>query len=111
MEKIVFEVKGSALKPYKVVFVRRSISNISAFCTCPAGEYGQYCKHRFTILEGELKGLVNPNLNDVETIQSWLIGTDVEKYLLKMRELEKAAKKIKSELSSTKKNLAKALHD
>lgn len=111
MEEIIFEVQGSAPQPYRVSFVRRSNANLSAYCTCPAGENGQYCKHRFTIMEGGQKGIVSTNVSDVKIIQSWLIGTDIEKALLKLRGIEKEAERIKNELSLAKKNLSKALRD
>lgn len=34
--EIVFAVKGSAAEPYEVRFVKRSETNLSAYCTCPA---------------------------------------------------------------------------
>ena len=111
MEEIIFEVQGSAPEPYRVSFFRRSNTNLSAYCTCPAGENGQYCKHRFTIMEGEQKGIVSTNADDVKIIRSWLIGTDIEKALIKVREIEKGAERIKTELTLAKKNLAKALRD
>ena len=111
MEEITFEVQGSAPEPYGVVFVRRSPTNLSAYCSCPAGENGQYCKHRFAILDGIKKFIVSPNAAEVKIVQSWLSGTDVEKALLKMRKLEKESVAIKKELSSAKKALARAMRD
>lgn len=105
-----FEVQGSALEPYHVVFIKRSPVSIVGHCSCTAGEYGQNCKHRFAILEGNQEGLVSSNSDDVKTVQSWIAGTDIEKALIKMRTLEKDAERIKNELSSTKKHLAKSLH-
>jgi uncharacterized Zn finger protein len=109
MEEIVFDIQGSAHEPYRVVFVRRSPTNLSAYCSCPAGENGQYCKHRFAILDGVQNGLVSSNADDIKIVQSWLPGTDVEKSLLKMRDLEKDAERIKNELTSAKRDLAKAM--
>jgi uncharacterized Zn finger protein len=111
MEEIAFEIQGSAPEPYRVIFVRRSQTNLSAYCSCPAGENGQYCKHRFAILDGVQKGLVSPNADDMKIVQSWLPGTDVEKALLKMRGLEEMAETIKKELSSAKQELARAMRD
>lgn len=111
MQEISFEVQGSATEPYGVVFVKRSDNNLSAYCSCPAGENGQYCKHRFNILDGITKGIVSNNLDDVKIVQSWLPGTDVEKTLIKMRELEAEVEKIKKELSVVKKKVAKAMRD
>ena len=111
MQEITFEVQGSAAEPYFVVFVRRSDTNLSAYCSCPAGENGQYCKHRFNILDGVTKGIVSNNLDDVKVVQSWLPGTDVEAALIKMRELEAEAAKLKKALSAAKKEVAKAMRD
>lgn len=111
MNEIEFEVQGSAAEPYRVLFVKRSPTDLSAYCSCPAGENGQYCKHRFAILDGIQEGIVSSNADDVKMIRSWLSGTDIEKLLLKMRNLEKEAGRIARELASAKKDLAKAMRD
>lgn len=109
MEEITFQVQGSAAEPYSVVFVRLSQDKLSAFCSCPAGQNGQYCKHRFAILDGIQEGIVSANLADLKVIQTWLPGTDVEKALFKMRELEREAAKVNKDLSSAKRHLAKVM--
>ena len=111
MEEISFKVQGSASEPYNVLFVRRSATNLSAYCTCPAGENGQYCKHRFSILDGITKGVVSDNLEQVATVHSWLPGTDVEAALKKVSEIEIEATKIKKLLSAAKKEVARAMRD
>jgi len=111
MEEIIFFVQGSSPEPYKVVFIRRSNINISAYCSCPAGENGLYCKHRLEILDGNKMNVVSPNSEEVTIVQSWLSGTDVERNLLKIRDLEKEAVRIKAALSTAKKDLAKSMRD
>ena len=111
MQEISFEVQGSASEPYHVVFIKKSDTNLSAICSCPAGKNGQYCKHRFNILDGITKGIVSKNLENVKIIQSWLPGTDIEEAVVKMRNLESEAAKIKKELSAAKKLVAKAMRD
>jgi hypothetical protein len=111
MEEITFKVQGSVLEPYDVLFVRRSPANISAYCTCPAGENGQCCKHRFSILDGIEKGVVSDNTDQVAIVKSWLPGTDVEVALKKVQEIEIEAAKIKKQLSAAKKDVAKAMRD
>ena len=86
-------------------------NNLSAYCTCPAGENGQYCKHRFNILAGVTKGIVNLKEDDVNTVKNWLPGTDVEVAIEKMHMLEKEAEKIKLALATAKKEVAKAMRD
>jgi hypothetical protein len=111
MEEVLFEVQGSAVDPYGVVFVKRSETSLSVSCSCPAGENGQYCKHRFSILDGLTKNIVSDNHDQVKLVKSWLVGTDVENALIKMRELEAKAAQIKKELTASKKAVAKAMRD
>ena len=111
MEEIRFEVQGSADQPYGVVFVRRGPGNLSAYCSCPAGEKGQYCKHRFNILAGSAEGIVSKNQEAVGVVVSWLSGTDVEVALKKVRSLEAEEAKVKKALSAAKKELAKSMRN
>ena len=108
METREFLVQGSAPEPYKVTF-KKDGSNLSAYCTCPAGENGMYCKHRFNILEGVSKGIVSPNAADVQVVASWLAGTDVEAAVRTVKELEKQKEQLKRQLCAAKKTLARAM--
>ena len=110
MEAIYFLVQGSAVEPYKVTFQKNG-NNLSAYCTCPAGENGQYCKHRFRILEGSDERIVSDNKNETALVKSWLAGTDVETALMEVAEREMALEKAKKELSTAKKKLARAMND
>jgi len=110
MEQIKFLVQGSAEYPYEVKFFKRD-ANLSAYCTCPAGENGQYCKHRFRILDGIDDGIVSSNKDEVLIVKSWLPGTDVEEALAEIIEKEKLFEKAKKELSASKKKLAKTMRD
>ena len=103
MKEVLFEVQGSAAEPYDVIFVKKSETELSAYCSCPAGKNGQYCKHRFSILDGLTKNIVSDNYDQVKLVQSWLLGTDVEVALIQMRGLESRAAQIKKELSASKK--------
>jgi hypothetical protein len=111
MDEFRFEVQGSAPAPYRVTFIRREGHNLSAYCSCPAGENGQHCKHRLNILAGESKGIVSQNVNDVALVQAWLPGTDLEAAIEKMRNLEAEAARITKALSLAKKDVARAMRD
>lgn len=110
MEDICFLVQGSAEEPYKVTF-KKNGNNLSAYCTCPAGENGQYCKHRFRILDGCGDGIVSGNKDEVMIVKSWLSGTDVEAALNEVAEKERVLEKIKQDLSVAKKRLARIMKD
>ncbi|TNF01147.1 MAG: hypothetical protein EP322_00260 [Bacteroidetes bacterium] len=111
MEEVSFDVKGSAAEPYKVRFIRKSPTSMSAFCSCPAGQKGQYCKHRFGILDGMTKGITSSNQSDVDVVRSWLPGTKIEVALVRMRELQSEFDILKEELSLAKKDVAKAMRN
>ncbi|MDO8282550.1 MAG: hypothetical protein Q7U10_08005 [Thermodesulfovibrionia bacterium] len=110
MDKIIFLVQGSAEEPYKVTFQKNG-NNLSAYCTCLAGNNGQYCKHRFRILAGSTEGIVGDNKIAVDEVKSWLSGTDVESALIQVTEKERAFDEAKKALSNAKKKLAKAMLD
>lgn len=110
MDIINFLVQGSSNEPYKVTFQKNG-SNLSAFCTCPAGDNGQYCKHRFSILGGFHDGIVSGNKEDVEIVVSWLTGTDVEAAMNAVMDAEEKSEQAKRVLSEAKKRLAKAFRD
>ena len=110
MDSIIFFVQGSAPDPYKVTFSKEG-NNLTAFCTCPAGENGQYCKHRFRILAGDPTAITSGNLEEVKTVASWLAGTDVEGALKQVKDAELLLRKAEKELSKFKKNLARAMRN
>lgn len=110
-EEITFLVQGSAADPYEVRFVNRGNGNLSAYCTCMAGQKGTFCKHRINILKGETRGIVESNLEDVKTVASWLPDTDIE---IAIKNVEKAEDELdiaKSVLAKAKKRLSQALLD
>jgi len=111
MEAIEFLIQGSAEEPYRVTFVRKGRANISADCTCPAGENGQYCKHRFWIMAGRTDAIVSGNIAEVETVAAWLPGSDIERAIQEVRSAEDRLETAKRDLSSAKRALARAMRD
>lgn len=110
MENIYFLVQGSAEEPYKVTFQKKG-NNLSAYCTCLAGENGQCCKHRIRILNGSDEGIVSENKSDVKIVKSWLAKTDVEAALNEVAAKERVLEKAKKDFSAAKKKLARIMTD
>ena len=110
MNELSFLVKGSASDPYEVTFLKEG-NNLTALCTCMAGRNGQYCKHRFRILDGIKADIVSDNISDVTTVQSWLIGSDVEEALLELAKAEKLVDADKKAISAAKKKVARAMRE
>ncbi len=66
MEELNFLVKGSSADPYEVTFIKDG-SSLTALCTGPAGTYGNFCKHRISILDGISEMIASDNANQVPT--------------------------------------------
>lgn len=109
MEEMIFLVKGSSADPYEVTFIKDGAS-LTAICTCPAGTYGNYCKHRISILDGDAKSVASDNADKVPTVVAWLSGTDVEAALSELREAEKISDPEKKALNEAKRKLARAMN-
>lgn len=109
MEQLVFNVKGSSAKPYEVTFIKDGDS-LTALCTCPAGEFGNFCKHRITILDGSATAVVSDNADQLGKVIEWLAGTDVELALTELRIAEKDADTDKKDIVVLKRKLARAMN-
>jgi hypothetical protein len=107
--ELTFQVKGSSSEPYEVIFIKDGDS-LTALCSCPAGQYGNFCKHRIAILEGDSKAIVSSNADRATTIVNWLQGTDVAAALSEFRGIEKAGDQAKSVLVAAKRKLARAMN-
>ena len=109
MTELRFKVKGSSPEPYEITFIKDGES-LTALCSCPAGEYGNFCKHRIAILDGNGKAIVSDNSDDVATVLDWLPGTDVALALAEFRAIERAKDEPKSALVAAKRKLARAMN-
>jgi SWIM zinc finger len=108
MITIDFLVQGSASDPYTVNFVRDD-AKLSAYCNCPAGSNGQYCKHRLSIIEGKVVGIVSPNAHDVATVLAWLPGSALETAMNEMRAAERDPARTKESVAAARKKVAMAM--
>jgi hypothetical protein len=109
VEQMTFLVKGSSSDPYELTFIKDGDS-LTAICTCPAGTYGNFCKHRIAILDGDATAVVSKNAEQVAVIGEWLVGTDVGAALQEMRDANWSADEAKQALAAVKRKLAKAMN-
>ncbi len=109
MEELIFLVKGSSAEPYEVTFIKDGTS-LTALCTCPAGTYGNFCKHRISILDGNTEAISSDNVKQAATVVDWLHGTDVEAALSELRDAQKTADPDKKALNAAKRKLARAMN-
>ena len=109
MDQLTILVKGSSADPYEITFIKDGAS-LTALCTCPAGSFGNFCKHRLAILDGDAKAVVSDDADKVSVVVEWLAGTDVETALVEMREVDSDKTKTKEQLVTAKKKLARAMN-
>jgi len=109
VDELIFKVKGSSSDPYEITFIKDG-SSLTAICTCPAGTFGNLCKHRVAIIDGDTKSIVSDNVDQVPKIAEWLRGTDVEIALTELRAAEIIKDFPKDEIKVLKRNLARAMN-
>jgi uncharacterized Zn finger protein len=109
VEQLVFLVKGSSSDAYEITFIKDGAS-LTALCTCPAGQFGNSCKHRITILDGNSESVSSDNADRVSVVTEWLVGTDVETALGELRKAEKSTDSSKKDVAALKKKLARAMN-
>ena len=109
MEQLTILVKGSSADPYELTFIKDGDS-LTALCSCPAGSFGNVCKHRVAVLDGDASAVLEEDASKVATVVDWLAGTDVEKALAEMRATDANAEASKADRASAKKALARAMN-
>jgi hypothetical protein len=109
LSELTFLVKGSSPDPYELTFIKDGDS-LTALCSCPAGQYGNFCKHRIAILDGDGRAIVSDNADKLSTVVDWLQGTDVAAALIEFRNVKMSAEAPKSALVTAKRNLARAMN-
>ena len=111
MDELLFEIQGSEIEPYQIRIVRRDNRSVSAYCTCQAAGNGMHCKHRVGLLTGKPEGVIGKREADIETVVSWVKGSEVEMILSELQQAASQIELLKSRISELKKLLAKAMLD
>ena len=80
-------------------------------CSCPAGTYGQLCKHKTSLIEGDNNLLYDISqqelLADVfSTIKASSFFHEYSRFLKRKMEIEKTQRKLKKEFKDIKLGLA-----
>ncbi len=107
MEELRVLVKGSSADPYEITFIKDG-SSLTALCTCPAGTYGNFCKHRIAVLDGDAGAVLEDDAKKVPLVVEWMAGTDVSTALGELREAEGSGDK--DAVATAKRKLARAMN-
>ncbi|MBL7180690.1 MAG: hypothetical protein ISS65_10855 [Desulfobacterales bacterium] len=92
--------------PYNVDFIIND-GILSIYCSCPAGMYGQLCKHKTAFIECDKNMLFDISqekilIDVVSTIKASPLFNEYSKFLRKKKEIEKKQRKLKKELKDIK---------
>jgi uncharacterized Zn finger protein len=109
VESVKFTVAGSQGDQYAVVFEVTG-GTAKAFCTCQAGTNGQYCKHRFSIMDGDVSRLSSGNTADVVRLKDLMQGTDLAAAYVRVLQAEADCAAAKKELDAAKKACARIMY-
>lgn len=77
-------------------------------CDCPAGENGQYCKHRFALISGDKREVIKADA-PVGEIAKLVAGSRLEAAIDAMHKQEAVVKKAQADLCAIKKTVASAM--
>jgi DNA polymerase-3 subunit epsilon len=72
-----FSVRGSTGNIYGIT-ARRMAGKLRVSCTCQAGKNRDWCKHRTSLLDGDVNNLLSENVLDVKKLAEWAVGVEVE---------------------------------
>ena len=92
--------------PYNVNFIIDD-GMLRIHCTCPAGIYGQLCKHKTAFIEGDKNMLYDISqqqilVDIVSTIKASPLFNKYSNFLERKKEIEKIQRKLKKELKEIK---------
>lgn len=77
LEPLEFRVQGSMAESYVVRFWREG-ANLRSSCSCEAGHKGLACKHRLSLLEGDVTDRVETGTSTVQQLRQLATGTDID---------------------------------
>jgi hypothetical protein len=111
--QITFLVQGLEKEPYQIVFTKTEDAagqaQLICECECIAAAHGDLCGHRLRILEGSTQNIVSDNLDQVEQVRQWLIGTQLEKAIAGLVEAERLLDYAERQLSECRNQLAEVM--
>jgi hypothetical protein len=109
MRNVVVGVYGSEGDVYEVAFTVIS-GKALASCNCKAGSNGQFCKHRLTLLAGDMGRLVDKTkAQQVKGVLGWPEFAPILDQVSRLHELEVQIDELEKSRSALKKSVGKAL--
>lgn len=108
MPEITFLVQGSEEEPYQI-HARRIGTGFRMSCSCKAGQFGMWCKHRANLLAGDASAAIDPSPDAMATLQSLVEGTDAATVAQELKDALGALDRAKKHADKLKKRFAALL--
>jgi len=104
MEKITILANSSKGETtYSVDFIFED-DRMSIRCSCPAGRFGKFCKHKMSFLKGNDYYLHDDEQYDqLEKIHAWAQKSEYFDYIVKMSKAQRVVDEAESKLKAVKK--------
>jgi len=103
MEKHTFLIAGNHGE-YKLTFYKKD-GKAWLNCSCPAGEYGQHCRHAIALINGDTSMVIGNNIQEAAEIKNMVKGTRLEILVKNVMAAESVLKKAKKLVSEQKEEL------
>lgn len=113
MAKIVLFAKSSSKdEPYNVTFTQAEDGNVTVWCDCRAGEFGQLCKHKRALAFNDPSMLYDKSqVEELRQVNEWIKDTAYSEMISEIIKIEKDIEKAKRGLKNEKAKLARYMRD
>ena len=108
MQKKTYKIQGSASEPYSIT-ISKIDNKMRCVCNCPAGTKKKHCKHWMSLFDGTKQDYIDLTDSEIEEIQSWIKGSDLEDAWNSFNEFKKKEIEFKEKLSELKKQIMKKM--
>jgi len=110
-----FLIQGSAQEPYEVSFGYKE-GNLTATCSCPAGSFGTFCKHRMKVMAEPLSSkffqdFKNVEIENLSELRKLLEASDVWEPINAFLKADKALEQAKADRKKAQKAFEKSLNN
>ncbi len=111
MEIVILVASSSQEEPYEVT-VSLDLNILAIHCTCAAGEWGKYCKHKTAVVLGDTTALHGGGQSQsFEKARQWIIESQLPKLFEEIAEAEKKAAAATVHAKKIKEKTAKSMNE
>jgi hypothetical protein len=104
-----FMIKSKSSGSIYTVGVSENDGNPVIKCSCPAGDRGQYCKHRFALIGGDDHEVIEAT-HDISDLVEFVRGTRLVETIYFMQTKEAEIREAQAGLKAIKKQIARMMH-